>query len=99
MQRLRGGNELGLKVVKGGRVTGVEGAGGGVWEVRQSRSTCDGLGTCTALSGYIPREMGGADGGGDKEAEAAAFEEDWGGTRSDTGIRKAGVLGPSTLST
>ena len=98
MQRLRGGNELGLKVVKGGRVAGVEGAGSGVWEVGQSRSTGGGLGTCTALLGCIPRELGGVGGGGDKEAGAATFEEDWGGTRSDTSIRKAGVLGPSTLS-
>ena len=28
MQRLRGGKELELRVVKGGRVAGVEGAGG-----------------------------------------------------------------------
>ena len=34
IQRLRGGNELGLKVVKGGRVAGVEGAGSGVWVQR-----------------------------------------------------------------
>ena len=85
MQRLRGGNELELRVVKGGRVAGVEGAGGGVWEVGQSRSTGGGLGTCTALSGCIPREMGGAGGGVDKEAGAATFE-DWGWTRHPTPV-------------